>query len=125
MAAEKNFENKVKKFLEEEGCYFIKTHGDRFSRIGTPDLIICCNGHFLGIELKAPNGKPSELQKHHIEEIKKAGGLAAVLYPKDFESFKHDIKELKKCKFSVKILIFQSKIKSKNSTITTLLHCFV
>lgn len=95
MAAEKNFENKVKKFLEEEGCYFIKTHGDRFSRIGTPDLIICCNGHFLGIELKAPNGKPSELQKHHIEEIKKAGGLATILYPKDFESFKHDIKELK------------------------------
>lgn len=95
MAAEKNFENKVKKFLEEEGCYFIKTHGDRFSRIGTPDLIICCNGRFVGIELKAPNGKPSPLQEYHIEEIRKAGGLAEVLYPKDFETFKADIRRIK------------------------------
>lgn len=95
MAAEKNFENKVKKFLEEEGCYFIKTHGDRFSKIGTPDLIICCNGRFVGIELKAPNGKPSPLQEYHIEEIRKAGGLAAVLYPKDFETFKADIRRIK------------------------------
>lgn len=98
MAAEKNFENKVKKFLEEEGCYYIKTHGDRFSRIGVPDLIICCNGNFIGIELKAPNGKPSPLQEHHISKIREAGGLAAVLYPKDFEVFKADIRRLKECK---------------------------
>ena len=95
MAGEKLFENKVKAFLKNEGCYFIKTHGDRFSKAGTPDLIICCNGYFMGVELKAEKGRPSALQLYHIEEIKKAGGVAQVLYPKDFEEFKKLVKELK------------------------------
>ena len=38
--------------------------------------------------MKAPTGKPSELQLWNIEQIKKAGGIAMVLYPKDFEEFK-------------------------------------
>lgn len=92
---EKSFENKIKKFLEEEGCYYIKTHGDRFSKVGTPDLIICCNGYFLGVEVKAEKGRASALQLYHIEQIHKAGGKARVLYPKDFEEFKNEIKLLK------------------------------
>ena len=95
MAAEKQFEEKVKKFLKEQGCYYIKTHGDRFSKKGTPDLIICCNGYFLGIELKAPTGKTSVLQVYHLNQIKQSGGIANVLYPKDFEDFKDLIKYLK------------------------------
>ena len=95
MASEKQFEEKVKKFLEEQGCYYIKTHGDRFSKKGTPDLIICCNGFFLGVELKAATGKPSELQLYHVDQIKDSGGIAQVLYPKDFEDFKNLIKFLK------------------------------
>lgn len=50
--------------------------------------MVCCNGYFLGVELKGPKGKPSALQLYNIEEIKKAGGIAMVLYPKDFEDFK-------------------------------------
>lgn len=95
MAAEKNFETKVKKFLDEQGCYYIKTHGDRFSKKGVPDLIICCNGFFLGVELKAANGKPSELQKYHVELIKKAGGLSMILYPDGYEEFKELVLFLK------------------------------
>lgn len=95
MAEEKNFENKVKRFLEEEGCYFIKTHGDRFTKKGTPDLLICCNGFFVGCELKASNGKPSELQLYHVDSIKKAGGIATILYPKDFDQFKRIVWKLK------------------------------
>lgn len=86
---EKQFENKVKTFLKEQNCYFIKTHGDRFSRIGTPDLLICCNGYFIGCELKAENGRPSELQKYHVEQIKSSGGIAMILYPKDYDYFKN------------------------------------
>lgn len=95
MAGEKNFENKVKKFLDDEGCYFIKTHGDRFSKKGTPDLLINCNGFFIGCELKAPNGKASELQKHHIQLIKNSGGIGLILYPSGYEEFKKLIKFLK------------------------------
>lgn len=94
MAQEKVFENKVKLYLKSIGAYFIKTHGDRFSKIGTPDILACINGRFVGIEVKAPNGKPSELQLYHIEQIKKAGGYGVILYPKDFENFKKDMEGL-------------------------------
>lgn len=97
MAAEKNFENRVKAFLKEQGCWVLKYWGGgQFTKAGIPDLLVCCNGHFLAIELKAPNGRPSPLQLHTIEEIKKAGGAALVLYPKDFESFKRFVADLAK-----------------------------
>lgn len=88
MAGEKIFENKIKNHLKSIGAYFIKTHGDRFSKVGTPDIIACVNGKFVAIEVKAEKGKPSELQLYHIREIQRAGGYATVLYPKDFEEFK-------------------------------------
>ena len=91
MAKEKIFENKLKSYLESIGAYFIKTHGDRFSRVGTPDIIACVNGHFVAVEVKAENGKPSDLQLYHIQQIKKAGGYGVILYPKDFENFKKDV----------------------------------
>lgn len=79
----------MKKFLTEQGCWFIKYWaGAGYTKSGIPDLLVCCNGHFLGVELKAPTGKPSDLQLWNIEQIKKAGGIAMVLYPKDFEEFK-------------------------------------
>ena len=71
MAQEKDFENKVKKFLKDEGCYFIKYWGGAaYTQKGIPDLLICCAGFFLGIELKSEKGKPSELQLWNIEKIK-------------------------------------------------------
>ena len=73
---------------------FIKTHGDRFSKVGTPDILACVNGHFVAVEVKAENGRPSDLQIYHIEQIKKAGGYGVILYPKDFEKFKKDMGNL-------------------------------
>ena len=78
MAQEKNYENKVKDYLKSIGSYFIKTHGDRFSKSGTPDIVACVNGHFVAAEVKAENGKPSELQLYHLEQIiKNAKGYGA------------------------------------------------
>ena len=91
MKSEKTFENKVKLYLKQKGAYFIKTHADRFSKVGVPDLIVCYKGLFIGIELKASNGKPSELQLYNLREIEKSGGISYLLYPKDFEKFKKDL----------------------------------
>ena len=96
MPAEKNFENRIKNFLKEEGCWFLKYWaGAAYTKSGIPDLLICCNGYFVAVEVKATNGKPSELQLCNIEQIKKAGGVAMVLYPEDFSEFKHLIQNLK------------------------------
>lgn len=97
MASEKNFENKVKKFLKDEGCYFIKYWGGgTFTKTGIPDLLVCCNGTFLGLEIKAENGKPSDLQLYNIRKIIEAGGIAMILYPHDFDNLKQTIRSLKK-----------------------------
>lgn len=89
---EKTFENKVKQFLKDQNVWFVKTWSNGIQRKGIPDIIACVNGYFVGIELKAENGKPSELQKWNIEQIRKSGGIAIVLYPDQFEAFKNMIK---------------------------------
>ena len=90
IAAEKNFENKVKKFLEDEGCWFLKYWGGAaYTKAGIPDLLVCCNGYFVAVEVKAQNGKPSPLQIHNLKKIDEAGGIGILLYPKDFDDFKY------------------------------------
>lgn len=85
---EKTFENKVKSFLKEKGCWVLKTWSNGIQREGVPDLLVCCKGYFLGVELKAANGKPSQLQLWNIDKIRESGGIALVLYPDKFEDFK-------------------------------------
>lgn len=99
MAAEKNFENKVKKFLKEKHCWMLKYWGGAaYTKSGIPDLLVCCTGQFIGVELKAPNGKPSDLQLYQLRQIEASGGFGVLLYPKDFELFKQFIEQIQACK---------------------------
>lgn len=93
---EKEFENKVKDFLKKEGCWYLKTWSNGVQRQGVPDLLVCCNGYFLGVELKNETGKPSDLQIWNISKIRQSGGFAFVLYPSGFEKFKSLIRDIKK-----------------------------
>lgn len=89
MASEKQFENKIKKYLKEHNAYFLKYWaGAQFTKSGVPDILTCVNGYFVGIEVKAQNGKPSELQLYNIQQIRKAGGFAYVVYPSGWERLK-------------------------------------
>lgn len=94
MGPEKKFETKVRKYLESQGAYVVKYFGCGFTQAGVPDLLCCYKGHFLGLEIKSDTGKPSELQVHNICRINEAGGIAMVLYPSGFESFKAMIENL-------------------------------
>jgi len=108
MAAEKNFENRLKKFLEDEGCWFVKFFANAYTKSGIPDLLVCCNGSFVAVEVKAPNGKPSELQKMNIKNIIEQGGWGVILYPDQFDDFKKIIHCLKKRnEFSAELLLFK------------------
>lgn len=100
MAAEKTFENKVKKFLESQGAWHVKFFANSFTKSGIPDILACVNGHFVGIEVKAQNGKPSELQMYNVRKIREAGGFAIVLYPSGFSKFKEFILDLKQETFN-------------------------
>lgn len=90
MAAEKNFENRVKKFLKDYGAYSIKYWGGAaYTKSGVPDVLASIDGKFFGIEVKAKTGKPSLLQIVNLEKIRDSGGYGILLYPEDFDGFKN------------------------------------
>jgi hypothetical protein len=105
MAAEKLFENKIKRHLESVGVYALGTPrnkmlvdpvgyyekrwgGGFFTKSGLPDLHICIHGRSIELEIKAEKGKPSELQKFVMKQINDAGGNAILVYPSDFRKLK-------------------------------------
>ena len=109
---EKRFEEQVKEFLKSQGIYplgiekqkmsvpscgyYEKRWGNAFTPSGLPDMHLVINGLSLEIELKAANGRPSELQKKKLDQIVESGGIGFILYPKDFEKFQNLIKGVKK-----------------------------
>lgn len=92
---EKQFENKIKKYLDTlPNIWHFKHWAGKYSKAGVPDIIACINGRFVGIEVKGEKGKASELQKRNIRLINEANGMGMILYPKDFEKFKIIMREL-------------------------------
>lgn len=94
MAGEKNFEEKIKRYLESKNCWFVKFFANRMTKVGVPDLLACVNGFFVAIEVKASNGRPSELQLYNRRKIRESGGISIILYPEQFEDFKLLIDDL-------------------------------
>lgn len=70
----------IKKWLKDNSFYFFSAAAGPFSVHGVPDIIVCANGNFVGIEIKAP-GKEDNLtanQKDHQRRIKNNGGIAII-----------------------------------------------
>lgn len=103
MAREKIFETRVKKYIEGKGGWQVKFFANKYTKVGVPDIISCINGYFVGIEVKADRGSPTELQLHTIKQIRDAGGFAFVLYPSGYEFFKEFVDDLKKDIFNTDI----------------------
>jgi len=114
MAGEKQFENKVKKFLQEQNnIWFTKIWGGGYQKSGIPDLICCVNGIFFSVELKASKGKASELQIYNTNKINQANGIGIILYPEGFEEFKNIIKGVTHCNSHIQGL---EHLKTANSS---------
>lgn len=81
---ESNFKIIVIKFLKTfSNIWFVKI--SQVATRGTPDFLICLNGVFVAIELKASvKSKISELQKYNLSKIDKACGVAIVAYPENW-----------------------------------------
>lgn len=90
--SEAAFQKKVLKFLGQLGLYFFKVM--KSSRSGTPDIVICMRGRFIGVEVKRETGELEPLQKMHALEIKKNKGLHFCVRPSNFELFKSEIELL-------------------------------
>lgn len=94
MAEEKQFENKVKRYLKSKGIWHVKYFANSFTPIGIPDVLAVVNGRFVAIELKAEKGKTSALQDYNLKEIRRCGGIAIVLRPSGFDNFRETIEDL-------------------------------
>lgn len=76
-------ESKVKKkvhaLLKDRGAYAVNYIGGQYANAGTPDILVCLQGHFIGIECKAGKGKLTMLQFKNLRDIYNAGGGALVI----------------------------------------------
>ena len=68
----------IKRYLAslDSDVFFWKEHGGPYGTSGVPDIICCYKGRFLGLEVKPPTGRLTELQKRAIHRINQAGGIA-------------------------------------------------
>jgi len=60
--------------------------GGMHANNGTPDILACLRGRFIGIEAKAGSNKPTDLQTSNLISIDKAGGLALVINETNVDS---------------------------------------
>lgn len=90
MTPEGKVKAKVKAVLSDLKAYYAMPMGTGFSSSGIPDFVVCYAGRFYGIECKANGNIPTALQLKHLEDIRKAGGVALVID----ESNVNQLKEL-------------------------------
>ena len=100
MAQEKQFETKIKLLLKSNGAYFVKFFANRMTKAGVPDILASVNGYFVGIEVKAQSGRPSELQRYNVRKIRESGGFAFIVYPSGYDQLKVFIEGLKNDTFN-------------------------
>lgn len=70
---------KIHAALKGVGAYAVNYIGGQYAKAGTPDILACLDGRFIGIEAKAGTNKPTMLQIMALRNIDKAGGLALVI----------------------------------------------
>lgn len=82
MNPEKIIETDIKNYLDKlPKCWYFKVHGGPFQIPGIPDIVGCYWGLFFGFEVKKDKKqKPSRIQAFIMQKIRKAGGIAEVVY---------------------------------------------
>ena len=79
--AESKLSRKIMDELRFEGYFCFKVHGSEFMMAGLPDIIVCAEGRFIGLETKLPltRGDVSPKQTMVHSHIENAGGVARVV----------------------------------------------
>ena len=85
MTPEAKVKLKIHAALKASGAYAVNYIGGQYAKSGTPDILACLDGTFIGIEAKAGSNKPTALQIQSLSQIDKAGGLALVINEKNLD----------------------------------------
>lgn len=78
---ESKLSRKIQDALRAEGYFVFKVHGSEHMMAGLPDLIVCVDGRFVGLEVKLPASREhvSVVQELRHRQIRDAGGVARVV----------------------------------------------
>jgi Holliday junction resolvase len=76
---------KIHAALKAQGAYAVNYIGGLHANNGTPDILACLGGRFIGIEAKAGSNKPTDLQLQNLRRIDEAGGVALVINETNLE----------------------------------------
>jgi hypothetical protein len=79
MTPEAKVKKRVKEILKGMGAYYLQPIGTGFGSQGAPDIIVCFQSCFIGVEVKAGKGKTTALQQFNLSQIEFNGGLALVI----------------------------------------------
>ena len=79
MTPEAKVKKKVVAVLKQHKAYFFYPVTGGYGRSGVPDIIVCYNGCFIGMECKAGTNKPTPLQEKNLKDIQAAGGVSLVV----------------------------------------------
>jgi hypothetical protein len=79
--AESKLSRSIMTALRLEGWFCFKVHGSEHMMAGLPDIIVCAEGLFIGLETKMPDKRnnTSARQDYVHGEIQAAGGYAGVV----------------------------------------------
>jgi len=93
MTPEAIVKKKVKKILDTLGCYYFFPATGGYGRSGVPDIIVCFKGHFIGIECKSGDNKPTALQELNLRQICENGGRSIVVNELNLEHLEEWLNE--------------------------------
>jgi Holliday junction resolvase len=88
---EKWVKQQVVKMLKERHVYYFFPIAGAYTSIGVPDIVACIRGKFVGIECKAGNNRPTELQLRNLEAIRDNSGHAWVVNENDLETLERNL----------------------------------
>ena len=55
--------------------------------VGTPDFLLCINGMFVALELKADDVSPvSRMQEYNLGEVERCKGISFIAYPQNWKN---------------------------------------
>lgn len=95
MTPEAKVKKKVTAMLKARGAYYFYPVTGGYGSSGVPDIVACYRGVFIGIECKAGNNKPTDLQQRNLDAILKCDGIAIVINEDNLELVETTLNDIK------------------------------
>jgi hypothetical protein len=95
LTPEGTIKKEVKNMLDAQGIYYFMPTGIGYCRSGIPDIVACIAGIFVGIEVKAGNKSPTDLQQRELNKIAGSGGTALCINANNIDTLPAFLRNIK------------------------------